>query len=129
MNILAEDTCTFCNNCPETLVHLFWHCNISQRFWTQLLTHLNDRCNTNLGNWNVHEIIIGDCKMDTIKSNILLRAKFYLYYCRITNQVPSIEAFKRQIKSYYQTERYMALKTQQIPKFEALWQSYKSLIQ
>lgn len=129
MNILAEDTCTFCNNCPETLVHLFWHCNISQRFWTQLVTHLNDRCNTNLGNWNVHEIIFGDCKMDTIKSNILLRAKFYLYYCRITNQVPSIEAFKRQIKSYYQTERYMALKTQQIPKFEALWQSYKNLIQ
>ena len=79
--------------------------------------------------WNVHDILFGGHKIDTLINNILLRAKHYLYYCRITGQLPSIVDFKKQIKSYYQTERYIAYKTLQIPKFEALWENFKNLIQ
>jgi len=129
MNIIADDSCCFCKNSPETLIHLFWNCNISNLFWRNLVDFLNYKCNTNMEHWNVHDILFGGHKIDTLINNILLRAKHYLYYCRITGQLPSIVDFKKQIKSYYQTERYIAYKTLQIPKFEALWENFKNLIQ
>ena len=42
---LAQDnTCTFCRNNPESLIHLFGDCPISRNFWQDLETWLKGEC-------------------------------------------------------------------------------------
>ena len=31
----TNDLCTFCDNQPESLTHLFYHCSRSKQFWTE----------------------------------------------------------------------------------------------
>ena len=31
----ANDLCTFCDNQPESLIHLFYHCSRSKQFWIE----------------------------------------------------------------------------------------------
>ena len=35
-NILDGDKCTFCHDQPESIIHLFWHCNTVQYLWDTL---------------------------------------------------------------------------------------------
>ena len=127
MNIAVEDTCTFCNNAPETLLHLFWNCEVSKHFWAVLLNYINNKCNTNLIEWNAYDVLFGGRNQDTCISNILLQAKYYLYCNKIKKQLPSIEVFSKHMVTYYQIEKYISAKNFQIAKFEALWEEYKNL--
>ena len=36
IGILNVDNCTFCLSASESIVHLFWHCNITQSIWQSL---------------------------------------------------------------------------------------------
>ena len=33
INLKDNEQCTFCQNDTETLIHLFWNCNVSTLFW------------------------------------------------------------------------------------------------
>ena len=129
MNIVAVDTCNLCKNAPETLIHLFWHCEVSKNFWTQLINYINNKCNMNLVEWTAPEILFGSHKLDSAISIILLQAKLFLYFNKINSRIPCFESFKKQIVSRYQIERYSAVKNSQLPKFEAMWGKYKNLTQ
>ena len=36
IGILDSDKCTFCHDQPESIIHLFWHCNTVQYLWDTL---------------------------------------------------------------------------------------------
>ena len=127
MNIVTDDTCNLCKNYPETLLHLFWQCEVSKQFWSQLLNYINNTCNLNMVGWTAFEVLFGSRKLDSAINLILLQAKLFLYFNKVKNQIPSFESFKKQIASRYKTERYIASKNFQLPKFDALWGKYKSL--
>lgn len=127
MNILDEDICSLCNDEQETLIHLFWHCEVSQQFWRDLKEYINTKCNLTYDNWTAYDIIFGNPKLHKVVNLILLQAKLFLYYNKIKKQRPCFESFKKQIYTRYQTERFIANKNYQLPKFETLWENFKNL--
>ena len=36
INLTDTNKCSFCNNNPERLTHLFWHCNVINTFWNDI---------------------------------------------------------------------------------------------
>ena len=38
IKIVKHNTCTFCEDVPETIVHLFWQCPITQIFIKEILS-------------------------------------------------------------------------------------------
>lgn len=127
MNITMSDDCTFCRNSPETLMHLFWNCDVCKRFWGQLSQYVNSKCNTSMPNWKLSEILFGSKKLDSVINYVILQAKHFIYYSRIIKQIPMFEIFKKRLRTFYHIERYNALKQFQIQKFEATWEKYKNL--
>ena len=39
--MIRTDQCTFCQDEPESLIHLFWACNNTSAFWTNLTAWLS----------------------------------------------------------------------------------------
>ena len=128
MNIATEDTCSLCNNAPETLIHLFWYCEVSSEFWTTLHNYLDNTCNMRLADWSAYEIMFGSPKLDVVVNTVLLQAKLFLYYNKMKNQRPCFDHFKRKLRSRYHIERYNAIKNCQLPKFDALWEKFINLV-
>ena len=127
MNIVATDSCTFCKNAAETLIHLFWNCNISKEFFNQLRVYIENKCNVQLGEWGAKEILFGSRKLDKTQNLLLLQAKHYLYYCKVKDQVPALENFKKRISTFYKIEKYISAKSFRLQNFEKQWEKYKNL--
>ena len=128
MNLKDNNMCTFCRNAPESLLHLFWTCEISKQFWSNLNTYISNTCNIDFPEWCAYEILFGSLKLDLPLGKILLEAKHFLYYCRVKSTMPSVENFKRQIVLLYQSEKYVAKRQFQFDKFNKMWEKYKALI-
>ena len=43
ISIINEDACTFCQNEPETLFHLFCKCEIIKHFWLRLQNNCKEQ--------------------------------------------------------------------------------------
>jgi len=127
MNINADDSCSFCENAPETVFHLFWACNVSAQFWIQLFNYIENKCNITMTEWNAYDVLFGSHNQDKCINNILLQAKHFLYINKMKKQLPSVELFKKNIVSYHRIEKYNSIKNLQLDKFEALWEKYKNL--
>mgnify|MGYP000483563592 CR=1 FL=1 len=61
MGLKEHDYCSFCNQYPETIEHLFWDCTHVDMFWRSLKTWLTNDFNTDVfSNWSNIEIILGN---------------------------------------------------------------------
>ena len=88
MNITQDESCSFCNNSPETILHLFWMCDISKNFWSQVRTYINSKCGLNMNEFTVFDILFGNTKLDRVINIILLQAKLFLYQSKLNHQLP-----------------------------------------
>ena len=129
MNIATEDNCTFCRNEPETIMHLYWSCQISKNFFHQLHIFITHKCNIHLDEWGVKEVIFGLGIKDKVLNQLLLQARYYLYTCKMKNELPLLQIFKKHINILYKIEKYNAYKNFQQTKFEDNWDKYKHLIE
>ena len=131
IGIKNDNKCTFCNNDPETLIHLFWNCETVATFWHDLTVWLVNECAhiTNL-NLTLPDIILGihnKQRSDEVLNFIILNAKSYIYNMKYNNSCPQIQNFKKYLFSYYETEKYIAYSNCQWNKFDNRWRLYKVL--
>jgi len=40
--------CNFCNETKETILHLFWECNIVKSLWLEMAEILKNKCNVEI---------------------------------------------------------------------------------
>ena len=124
-NIVGNDDCTFCAGQPETLLHLFVECAISQSFWIALRTWLNTYLNLPI---DPRSIMFGDTRSFLI-SHVILAAKYYIFLCQIKKQPPCLTAFKAILRTEYATERYIAKQsTRETCKFREKWEPIQNLL-
>lgn len=128
MSIRDDENCSFCLQSPETLMHLFWHCEVTQKFWKDLIQVANAKCNLNMENWSAYEIMFGSKSLHRVINLILLHAKLFLYYNKMKNQRPCLEAFIKRLTFIYKCERFNAIKNDHLQKFETLWEAYINLV-
>ena len=133
IGIKQDNKCTFCNDSPETLIHIFWECPITQNFWKNLETWLKGGCahirTLTLTEQDVIFQIQGRQRTDNVLNFILLVAKSYIYSMKYKNKIPQLISFQKLLLFSYNTEKLIAYSNCQWDKFNKMWQLYKTLLQ
>lgn len=133
LHIIDSANCNFCDNCGETLLHLFWDCNIVRLFWDDLVKWISEKCDHVCDLKLSPELVIfgGDnlTKFDCVFDLILLLAKFYIYKCRCAKREPNITAFKNELGLRYSIEKKIHFCNKTLDKFQSKWRQYHTLFE
>ncbi len=95
--IVHSNLCDFCSTAPETVKHLFWQCNATQHFWSQLSTYLNDQNVAHKFDWYL--ICFGQYHIKNTFLNLcILLGKYFIYICKLKKSEPVFSDFKNYLK-------------------------------
>ena len=131
MGVTNNNKCSFCLIAEDTMQHIFWECKHSQQFWTRILVLLKEKF-TSCYRSRLSKCIIlfgidDNIKTDNALDFILLRAKQYLYKCKIGKQLPEhlIYLGKNTLLYRYKIEEYNAKISCSCSSFSSRWEPYK----
>ena len=87
IGIKENDMCTFCRSEVESLIHLFWSCNVTSRFWQSFKQWLTtDKGIADIETINFTSTIILGLNTKVFKKKQLdiyfLMARYYIWICR-----------------------------------------------
>lgn len=116
-NILENDLCTFCKKERETIIHLFWQCEIIQEFW-QLIQNIYSHIITN--QLDIKLIITGS--KNALLCTLIFIAKRYIYECRFKEKNPEIREFKAKLNYIQKTEWELATRNNTVLKYLEKWE-------
>ena len=130
---LADSSaCTFCSREEETISHLFWECQHTHKFWTDVNKWLNDNCVTCAGMVLTKTLIIfgveSNFKTDCVFDLLILMAKFHVYKCRLQEKIPNLRSFINIVKHRYLVEKYRHGISGSMGKFTVDWLPYRPLV-
>lgn len=129
MGISPDNLCSFCNQQPETLPHLFWDCEHTQTFIISLV----DWFNTEPMNSNItlmkQDFILGSKKFAHSINTIFLIAKLHIYSCKMSNILPTINVFKLKLRSQLQAEKYNARLHGSLNQYDRRWNQFTAILQ
>ena len=121
IGFIPHKDCTFCKSESETLTHLLYHCPFSIAFWRDFEAYWSLVKNEQI-HLILEDIIVGITKRPCLLLNyFLLIAKIYLWDCRRNQSFPNIYGFKAKIKVKYETEAYIARKSNKIGFLQLKW--------
>ena len=120
MNLIDSDICTFCNNHPENMKHLFWECICVNKIWKDFKTWFEGYINTNI-DLNYRNIIFGFFDSGPLINLCLILIKKVIYNSRFKKRIPSLIPFKHMIKFQYKLEKKIAVNNGTLHKFMDKW--------
>ena len=130
--IADSNLCTFCDNLPESIRHLFWECIHVQDFWKLFIDYLKERtlhCDRLILNEEL--ILFGvskQIKTDKPLDFIILFAKFYIYKCKLEKIKPSLDIFIRQLHYRFAIEKCIAYRNARETEFLRNWLVYERIM-
>ena len=132
MNIVNSNKCNFCLIDKDSVLHYLWECTYVQQFWNDLLHLLKSKCN-HCDRLRLNAVLAlfgqdGNTKTDVCFDNILLKAKFFIYKCRINKIKPNIQHFEHELKQMYKIDEYMHKMEMRVEEFHRKWILYVNLI-
>ena len=133
LKLIDSESCTFCHETKETVVHLFWECKIVQNFWTHYVNWLTKYCKHICNLKLSPELVIFGCKdnlkTDSIFDLLLLLAKYFIYRCKVQMVQLNIFNFQNEAKQRYEIEKSICISKQKFSKFYTKWSLYISLFE
>ena len=127
IGISLTDTCTFCEQNSETLIHLFWDCTHTHTFWQNFKSWLF-QCQVKPNTFVLSlPMCLGlvDNMEDVLLHHALLTARFHIYLSKIKKNLPNIEIFSKIFLKCEEIERLYAFKTDTVQKFNSKWRLFK----
>ena len=117
-----------CQDTKETRNYVLFTCPFSYSFWMDVIANILNNI-SNCGCLLLSDVIIGILKegMDLVNYVIIL-GKSYLWSCRHQNIKPSISHFERILEKKYETEKYIAFKSNRPISFRDKWKSYEEFL-
>ena len=106
INKIDNNLCEYCQQTPETIFHLFIECEIVKRFWENLKAWLNNNANINISLTN-RDILFANQDNNSLKSYIMILAKYYVYANKFHMTDLSIDRFINMLGKKFQVERYV----------------------
>ena len=133
MGIVLNNNCNFCKKEKDSIFHYLWQCQIVQTFWEEFVNFLKDKCE-NCDRLSLNAILVlfgtdNKIKTDEGFSYILLRAKFFIYNCRIKKIQPNIRGFIQELQYIYKIDKYASYITLDNHKFVNKWAPYMSMLE
>ena len=106
----------FCDEQPETVVHLFWHCTHTKMFCLNLSKFIIENIYTDFVLlWK--EVLFGLFSFDVSNKDtfyvinfVLLLAKFHIHKCKFSDKKPCFLVLKKEIDQYFKTIQYSTIK-------------------
>ena len=128
ISILNVDNCNFCLSASESIVHLFWHCNITQTIWQSLAVWITESTGITFSS-SCPTVILG--LTDNICNNsainfIILATKYYIYKCKMEGCNINFSCLQNYSKHMYNIEK-LAVNIQDKSRHEAEWRDFKNL--
>ena len=120
-NLKDSENCTFCNNCPETLQHLFLECTTSSFLWQKIKLWLSR--NTGIAmNIRNEDIIFGFTDEHFLLYDLVFTvAKQYIYNSRCLEKQPSFIGFLNVLRNVKETEFHSAELYGKVNQYESKW--------
>ncbi len=106
-----DDICCFCNNEKETLTHLFFDCNVVNKFWSDLADFIFNLMNVNYG-FTLKDVILyyenkSNKDLECIVNLFILLAKFHIHKQKFLNSSPMLNLFCSDFDFYISSLRLL----------------------
>jgi len=129
--IKDSGSCDRCSNPNETILHLFWECSSSKRFWVELQRKLSLHAL-----FTSEEIILGKIKRDASLSVASIRlciliGKHFIWQCRSNGHTVDVSSFfvTLNLTRYLLVERYIAVCKGNMEKFATVFGNLIDMIE
>ena len=120
INKADDNMCSFCNQHPETILHLFYFCETVKTFWADLKNWLEKQANITL-QLTIKSILFSKQAHNVLVNYLSLLAKYHIYRTKFfTNQI-SMENFLIYVRRKLQNEKYIAKLHNKQDTFIAKW--------
>ena len=120
----ANDKCSFCEDEPKTLIHLFLQCPLTKQFWQNVLNWINthpDHENVELS----ENMLLGLANWKTVISNLLiLIARYYIFLSKTRKEKPNLTAYKERVKYFYYIEKEISFQQGKRVEFLKKWRPF-----
>ena len=108
-NIISTSLCDFCTMHVETNKHLFWECQCSRAFWTDLEVFLNEKQITVRLDYTIISFGYIEWSSNSYLLNfIIIYAKYFIFKNKYSNSIPLFAHFKNYLKYIEKVEKAIA---------------------
>ena len=124
--VITNDSCTFCQKCTETVMHLLTECQVvAQKIWIPLKNWLNYFCYIDFV-IVPYDIILNRYKdsFPALVNTILCITKQYIYATRCLGKDLQFQQLISKISQYRTLEYIVAKRNGLLTKHNAKWQIY-----
>ena len=115
--LAATDECTFCKTSSETILHLFWECDFTQRFWRDFNYQYSPRIDSEV---TLNTMVCGS--QVPLFCTLVFRAKRYIYECKYTGTTPCIREYNYKVEFIKNTECEIAKRNGNVTKYLEKWE-------
>ena len=128
IGIRQSNSCTFCHEHEETIIHLFYKCRISKIFWEKITQWINSILEEEIL-FSDTDIIFGRIDKSYRPLNLIIcLTKKHIYRQKMRNSVPNIIDVKNYIKYYIKLDFHSAKKNLNLDNFTKKWGPFSELI-
>ena len=121
-----NDICEFCTNqTQENVEHYFYYCQSTIAFWEHFKTWWNNVSEVYM-NLSLCEVLFGvlnynDDNMLHILNYLILIAKWFIYGCKMKDDVLIFHNFIREVKKHLDTEKFIMYQDGKMDQFHQKW--------
>ena len=119
IGVLDIDSCTFCADAPETIIHLFWECSHTNQLYKKAKEYLSRsyqiELTLNINEWFFPTV---GSELDIMMKTLL---KFVIYRARFLQAKPDIHHFINTLQIQLDVERLASKMKGTSDKFERKW--------
>lgn len=126
INILQHDTCSFCEDSTETIVHLFWQCSFTQIFIKEILSRLKRVYNISISMERAPWFNLDN--LTNMEIVVVTLSKSCIHNARINLQKPSPETFFKRLQLEITKEYIIAQRRNKLSAFEQKWGDLRKLL-
>lgn len=129
MKIKNDALCTFCQSSDESIVHLLWKCEKTQKFIRDVQIWLST--------YDIHydmnekHFLLGlqeERILPKVLNFILVYVKYYIYLARCKNQIPYLSVFQKKLEFMYKVHKQIAFSNHDLENFQKDWSPFQVLI-
>ena len=127
IGISLTDKCTFCDQNAESLIHLFWGCELVQTFW-QKIQHWLIRRQIKPQDFSLTlPTCLGlvDSTEDLLLHHALLIGRYHIYSSKLKKTLPNLQVFEQTVLKCQEIEKCYAYKTHTVKNFKSKWNLFK----
>lgn len=125
LDIIDDDSCTFCEVETETLEHVFYYCHLIKDFWKRVTEWIKLKINCDLCVSKTNILFGYDIKNPASAINsIILLGKQFIYKCKIYKITPKFPVFVHNIKEFIKIEYLIALRKNKLALHYSKWDGF-----